>query len=153
MTQVCFFEPFLPLLFSSVDAGFYSSGFDEEWFDLDDGLNFQALTEPEGSTLSLPANLSDDDTSESNSSLRPGATTSAPTDEDKLDNGVFLLVLNNGANHAVTDYWVNDGYLEYISSDGIRSHIPLEALDLQRTVNQNAHRGLPFVLRSAPQNP
>ena len=64
--------------------------------------------------------------------------------------GVFLLVLNNGTSHAVTDYWVADGYLEYISPDGTRSHIPLEALDLQNTVIQNAPRGLPFVLRSAP---
>jgi hypothetical protein len=59
-------------------------------------------------------------------------------------------VLNNGTSYAVTDYWIADGYLEYISPDGTRSHIPLEALDLQNTVVQNAPRGLPFVLRSAP---
>ena len=51
---------------------------------------------------------------------------------------------------AVTDYWIADGYLEYISPDGTRRHIPLEALDLQNTVIQNAPRGLPFVLRFAP---
>jgi hypothetical protein len=50
----------------------------------------------------------------------------------------------------VTDYWIADGYLEYISPDGTRRHIPLEALDLQNTVIQNAPRGLPFVLRFAP---
>ncbi len=61
-----------------------------------------------------------------------------------------MLVLNNGTRHAVTDYWVADGYLEYISPDGTRSHIPLEALDVQNTVTQNAPRGRPFVLRSGP---
>jgi hypothetical protein len=67
-----------------------------------------------------------------------------------LDKGAFLLVLKNGTSHAVTDYWVADGYLEYVSTDGTRSHIPLEALDLQSTVVFNAPRGLPFVVRSAP---
>ena len=59
-------------------------------------------------------------------------------------------MLNNGTRHVVTDYWVADGYLEYISPDGTRSHIPLEALDLQNAVTQNAPRGRPFVLRSGP---
>ena len=60
------------------------------------------------------------------------------------------MVLNNGTSHAVTDYWAADGYLEYINPDGTRSHIPLEALDLQKTVSANAFRGRPFVLRSTP---
>ena len=78
------------------------------------------------------------------------ATLGAATEQQALGKGVFLLVLNNGTSHAVTDYWVADGYLEYLSPDGTRSHIPLEALDLQNTVTQNAARGLPFVLRPAP---
>lgn len=67
-----------------------------------------------------------------------------------LDKGVFLLVLKNGGTHAATDYWVADGYFEYISPDGTRSHVPLDAVDFERTVTANAPRGLPFVLRSAP---
>ena len=67
-----------------------------------------------------------------------------------LGKGVFVLVLNNGTSQAVTDYWVADGYLEYISPDGTRSHIPLDALDLQNTVSRNAPHGLSFVLRSLP---
>jgi hypothetical protein len=82
--------------------------------------------------------------------LRPGATLGIATEQQALGKGVFLLVLNSGTSHAATDCWVADGYLEYISPDGTRSHIPLEALDLQNTVTQNAPRGLPFVLRSAP---
>jgi len=66
------------------------------------------------------------------------------------EKGFFLLVLKNGTSHAATDYWVRDGYLEYVSLDRTRSHVPLEALDLQKTVVENSRRGLPFVFRSAP---
>jgi len=72
----------------------------------------------------------------------------APAEDWQLGKGVFVLVLNNGASHAVTDYWVADGYLEYVSPEGTRSHIPLDALDLESTVLRNAPRGLAFVLRS-----
>jgi len=59
-------------------------------------------------------------------------------------------VLHNGTTQRVTDYWTADGYLEYVSPDGTRSHVPLDALDLQGTVLRNAPRGLAFVLRSTP---
>jgi hypothetical protein len=150
VTQVCFFEPFWPLLsFSGYFDPFYS-GFDGDSLDLGGGLNSQGPTQWEMSAIPPPANPSDDDTAEDNSAVRPGATFESATEQQALDKGVFLLVLRNGTSHAVTDYWVADGYLEYISPDGIRSHIPLEALDLENTVTQNAPRGLPFVLRSAP---
>ncbi len=70
--------------------------------------------------------------------------------DEAVGKGFFLLVLKNGASHAATDYWLADGYLEYVSLDRTRSHVPLEALDLQKTVIENSRRGLPFVLRSAP---
>lgn len=149
ITQVCFFEPFFPLLFCSADFGFFDSGFGGDSLDLGDGLNSQGLMQSEMSAVP-PANASDDDTALGNSPVRHGFTSGLETEERDLGKGVFLLVLNNGASRAVIDYWVADGYLEYISPDGTRSHIPLEALDLQRTVSQNAPRGLPFVLRSTP---
>src|ERR1700722_1564877 len=97
-----------------------------------------------------PSDLSGDDRGDWNSATRPGTTFVGATEDAGSSKGVFLLVLNNGSSHAATDYWIADGYLEYISPDGTRSHIPLEALDLQNTVGQNAPRGLPFVLRSTP---
>jgi len=152
VTQVCFFEPFLPLLCFSGDFDpFYSGfGFGGDSLDLGDDLNSQGLMQSEMSAIPLTANPSDDDTAEGNSSARPGATLGAATEDQALGKGVFLLVLNNGTSHAVTDYWVADGYLEYITPDGTRSHILLEALDLQNTVIQSAPRSLPFVLRSTP---
>ena len=70
--------------------------------------------------------------------------------DEVVGKGFFLLVLKNGTSHAVTDYWLADGYLEYLSLDSTRSHVPLEALDLQKTVVENSRSGFPFVLRSAP---
>lgn len=67
-----------------------------------------------------------------------------------LDRRFFLLILKNGTEQIVTDYWITDGYLEYVSHDGSRSHVPIEALDFQATVLENSHRGLSFVLRNAP---
>jgi hypothetical protein len=32
----------------------------------------------------------------------------------------------------VTDYWLDDGYVEFVSDDSVPSHIPLDALDLQK---------------------
>src|SRR5215469_13923651 len=42
------------------------------------------------------------------------------------EKGTFLLVLKNGTLHAVTDYLLANGYIEYVGRDGGRSHIPLE---------------------------
>jgi hypothetical protein len=150
VSQVCFFEPFLPLLSFSGDFDPYYSGFGfrGDSLDLGDEFSAQKHMQSEMSAVSPPVNPSDDETAEGNSSVRPGATLA--TEEQALGKGVFLLVLKNDTSHAVTDYWVADGYLEYISADGTRGHIPLEALDLQKTVTQNAPRSLPFVLRFAP---
>jgi len=151
VTQVCFFEPFLPLL--SCYGGFnlfYSDfGLGGDSLDLGGDLNSQGSPQWEMSATPPVTNPWQDDTTDVNSSASPGTALGAMT-EGQLSKGVFLLVLNNGTSHAVTDYWVSDGYLEYISPDGTRSHIPLEALDLQRTVTENAPRGLQFVLRSTP---
>jgi hypothetical protein len=152
VTQVCFFEPFLPLLSFSgdFDPFYHGFGFGGESLDLGEDLTSRSPSQLEMSAIPAAANPSDNDRAEGNFSLRPGAKLGAATKDRATDKGIFLLVLNNGTSQAVTDYWVADGYLAYISPDGTRSHIPLEALDLQNTVIQNAPRGLPFVLRSAP---
>jgi hypothetical protein len=143
LTQVCFFEPALSLFsfsvaFDSFPPGF---GFDGNSLGIADDLNSLDTIQP-GIAASLPtASPVDTDTS-------------APADDysptEAVEKGFFLLVLKNGIKHSVTDYWLADGYLEYVSLDSTRSHIPLEALDLQKTVVANFRRGLPFVLRSAP---
>jgi hypothetical protein len=143
LTQVCFFEPALSLLsfsaaFDSFPPGF---GFDGNSLGIADDLNSLDTMQPV--IAGNPSTASPVDTG-----------ISAPADDysptEAVGKGFFLLVLKNGNNHAVTDYWLADGYLEYVSLDSTRSHVPLEALDLQETVVENSRRGLPFVLRSAP---
>ena len=146
VTQLCFFAPFLPLFSCYGDFDPFYPGYSP---DIGDDLNStQVLSEM--SVTPPTAYATDEEITDENSSKRPGATLVVTTGDRVLDKGVFLLVLNNGASHAVTDYWVADGYLEYISPNGTRSHVPLDTLDLQSTVMQNAPRGLPFVLRFAP---
>ncbi len=149
--QVCFFEPFFPLLsfYGGFDLFDFGLGFGGDSPDLGNGLHSQDLLQSEMSTIPPQTNLSDENAVEGNSAISSAAP-GVSTEAQKLGEGVFLLVLKNGTSHAVTDYWVSDGYLEYMSPDGTRSHIPLETLDLQRTVSENAPRGLPFVLRFAP---
>jgi hypothetical protein len=139
-TQVCFFEPALSLLsfsaaFDSFPTGF---GFDGNSLGIADDLTLGTM---QRGIAPPTVNPVDTDTSAPADDYSPTAV---------VGKGFFLLVLKNGSSNAVTDYWLADGYLEYVSLDSTRSHVPLEALDLQKTVVANSRRGLPFVLRSAP---
>ena len=139
--QVCFFEPLLPIFSSGFYLGLLDYGFDGDTMD-------ESLAPTD--TVSTAAAA--DTESETPPSTPPASASPPPNFRGKgLDPRFFLLILNNGTEQVVTDYWVADGYIEYVSSDGSRSHFPIEALNLQQTVTENAYRGLPFSLRSAPQ--
>lgn len=142
-TQVCYYQPFWPLLafgagFAFSDWGFGFGGDAANSYD-----NSSDFEQPDVSAIS-PNDFYDNAVSDENSSTAPEA------EVQNLGQGVFLLVLKNGITRSVTHYWVADGYLEYIDIDGERSHFPIESLDLQATVDRNAPRKLPFVLRSTP---
>jgi hypothetical protein len=61
-----------------------------------------------------------------------------------------ILVLKDGSTYSVTDYWLESGRLHYVTTYGGANDIPVEQLDLQRTVDENAQRGVTFTLRPAP---
>lgn len=153
VSQVCFFEPLLPLLwFDDFDYGF---GFGGGWFGgggSDAGADSQGMDQSDMSGISQPVNPSDEVSTEA--AVAANAKSQADADADAHDwdlgPGVFVLVLHNGTTQLAKSYWATDGYLEYITPDGVRSHIPLDALDLQNTVLRNERRGVPFVLRSTP---
>jgi hypothetical protein len=154
LTQVCFFEPALPLFFfsSGFDSFLSGAGFSGDSLGIGDDLNSLGTMQPEIAVDPPTPGPVDADTSApagENSPTNGGAKVDEAADE-AAGTGFFLLVLKNGTSHAATDYWLADGYLEYVSLDRTRSHVPLEALDLQKTVVENSRRGLPFVLRSAP---
>jgi hypothetical protein len=63
---------------------------------------------------------------------------------------ITLLYLKDGTTLAATDYWVEDSKLHYRVSDGGESTLDMNDLDLQRTVDENAKRGVPFTLKPQP---
>jgi hypothetical protein len=148
VAQVCYFEPFLAM------AGFGDFAYgDDLSFPAGPDADSMAVEEEEMAETAPPAvsdeNPPPENTAKGNSGTSLEAQLGASEDRD-LSANVYVLVLRNGTTHAVTDYWVRDGYLEYVSLDAVRSHIPLGAFDLQGTVDRNHSRGIPFVLRAAP---
>lgn len=143
--QVCFFEPAWSLLC-------FSAGFD--WFPFDWGFGEDTGSTGDNGYASDSADATEMTTAPpmDYGDEEPAANSPVPPEPLRgldLDPRFFLLILKNGTERIVTDYWLSDGYIEYVSRDGSRSHIPVDALDLDETVRNNAARGLSFVLRSA----
>jgi hypothetical protein len=63
-----------------------------------------------------------------------------------------LLYLKDGTTYAASDYWLQDGMLHYIVNYGGESTLNIDELDLQRTVNENARRGVNFSLHPNPSS-
>lgn len=69
---------------------------------------------------------------------------------DASAGGATVLYLNDGTSFAVTDYWVADYELHYITDGARENVIDLDQIDVQRTVDENAARGVNFTLKPAP---
>jgi hypothetical protein len=61
---------------------------------------------------------------------------------------VPLLVLKNHSIIPVADYWLEDGWIFYVTSTGRQNSIELSELDWDMTVRLNADRNVDFTLRS-----
>lgn len=61
-----------------------------------------------------------------------------------------LIYLADGTNYAVANYWLAGGDLHYVTSYGAEDAMPIGQIDLQRTVDANAARGVQFTLRPTP---
>jgi hypothetical protein len=61
-----------------------------------------------------------------------------------------LLYLKDGSSFAVSDYWLVDGKLHYVTSYGGDNAIDESRVDLQRTVDENSARGVDFTLKPQP---
>jgi len=71
----------------------------------------------------------------------------AKTSSDRLRT---LLALEDGSEFGLTEYWLEGHELHYVTSYGGRNSLPVERIDLDRTVKDNAERGVEFVLRPRP---
>ena len=63
----------------------------------------------------------------------------------------FVLYLKDGSVYVVNDYWYADGRLVYTTANG-QASIDLDRIDMQKTLDVNAKRGLVFTLRPAQPN-
>jgi hypothetical protein len=79
----------------------------------------------------------------------------AEPDEQKQDASsppVTLLQLKNGWMYGLVDYWLENGRLHYVTNYGGQNSVPIEEIDLDKTVQLNWERGVAFVLRPKPDN-
>lgn len=58
------------------------------------------------------------------------------------------LVLKDGTTYTVTDYWMAEGKLHYVSAENGENSIDIDQVDLQQTAEQNSKRGVTFTLRA-----
>ena len=58
------------------------------------------------------------------------------------------LVLKDGTVYTVTDYWMADGKLHYITAENGENTIAIDQVDLQHTAERNSERGVTFTLRT-----
>jgi len=61
-----------------------------------------------------------------------------------------LIYLRDGSSYEVTDYWLADNKLHYVTNYGGENSVALAQIDMQRTVDANAAHGVDFTLHSAP---
>jgi hypothetical protein len=62
------------------------------------------------------------------------------------------LYLKDGSSFAVTDYWLAEGKLHYVTSYGGENTTDVSKVDLQKTVDENAKAGNPFSLKATPDS-
>lgn len=61
---------------------------------------------------------------------------------------LVLLQLKDGSMYGLTDYWVVDGRLRYVTDYGGSNSIPLDRIDLDKTNQLNAASGVKFYVQS-----
>jgi hypothetical protein len=61
-----------------------------------------------------------------------------------------VLVLRDGSMYAVNDFWFEGGKLHYVTTYGGENSFDPSQLDMQRTVDENAKRGITFTLYPSP---
>ena len=84
--------------------------------------------------------------------LRPKKPAVAAAAASSSSDNEVVLFLKDGTVYAITDYWIADNKLHYITNYGGENSIPLDQLDMQRTVDVNAKRGINITLRPSPQS-
>jgi len=64
-----------------------------------------------------------------------------------------LMQLRDGSMYGLTDYWVEGHELHYVTTYGGENSVPIDHIDLEKTAQLNAGRGVELVLRPKPAAP
>ena len=84
----------------------------------------------------------------------PSLWQNPPSGEDLQGNAASMpetvIYLQDGTSYQVTDYWLSDNKLHYVTNYGGENSVSLGQIDVQRTVDANAGRGVNFTLHPAP---
>jgi hypothetical protein len=79
--------------------------------------------------------------SQDNNPVTANVAISAPT---------VLVYLKDGTMLVADDYWLDGGQFHYTVKYGGESQIALDQLDVQKSVDENAKRGVKFMLKARP---
>jgi len=83
----------------------------------------------------------------SDTQVQPAAASAGTAAESKP---ATLLYFKDGTSVGVTEYWLADDQLHYITTYGGENMVRMSRLDLQRTVDENSRRSIEFILAPQP---
>jgi hypothetical protein len=78
------------------------------------------------------------------------ANTNAVTGNVAASTPTVLIYQKDGTMYAASDYWIAGGKLHYLVNYGGESTVEMDQVDWQRTVDENAKRGVQFTLKPNP---
>jgi hypothetical protein len=132
--------------FGATSGGYDSGGYNSGWTDeaAEGSGNVTSPDTPDSYLLAAPGTGESDTAAGSSNGTQELRTDSAP------QQAYVLLYLKDGSSFAVRDYWLVDGKLHYVTSYGGENAVAENQVDLQRTVNENAARGVDFSLKPQP---
>jgi hypothetical protein len=123
-----------------------SGGYGSGWTDAgaEGSANVTSPDNPDSYLLAAPGTGGGEAAASSSDGTQELRTDSAPQQT------YVLLYLKDGSSFAVSDYWLADGKLHYVTSYGGDNAVDESRVDLQRTVDENAARGVDFTLKPRP---
>jgi hypothetical protein len=75
----------------------------------------------------------------------------SPADDGGIAFNPVIFYLRDGTGYGATDYWLADGILHFVTTYGTEKSVGLDQLDVQRTVDENAARGVFITLGPSPR--
>jgi hypothetical protein len=83
----------------------------------------------------------------------PAVNNSAPPPANSGAGQTVYLYRKDGLMFAANDYWVANNQVHYTVQNGGENSIDMRDFDVQRTIDENAKRGVSFSLKPTPAGP